>query len=520
MALRAEPSVGPSDQSAVQLQSVSGRGGARYHHALSNRDSESSLREMRLAIAFLFVVTWTVAHGYDYASACARPYRSKRAKEPDVPCDLSTQSYCTSPGDNYPWHAIRRFIRENQGLMRRMYGEERHIAVLKAELENFIDDDDDEHDRKNDLVEDFIKTKMMFMKKSYGRGMKDKPHFRPIQQNPEKQKKVDSEHLKVKPLRNTTNTSKRTENKTEIKNETVNEDKGISYKTKLESIANIEINNLDPDVITLEAVIKQSIETNSIYPNFSGTSKSEPLTENKNKTDRNATSTTENVVNTTENVLNVTENIEEYDDLTTESGKDAWKSNVDTSTLPPTLLFSEHDKVKIDRIDNKETEKKEEFHPKPAQQETMRPAVIKLRGANACETKEEMMAPFWANSTRGEMLALLNMYPFEQYIHSETCVHKHKQMYCREGCRCEQQFRLHRLLAYDPRNECRGIFADWFKFPACCVCKCYDVPLEFRARSPRILHPQYDEEVKRLIYEDVARDWYTMSYDEEDDELF
>jgi len=60
-------------------------------------------------------------------------------------------------------------------------------------------------------------------------------------------------------------------------------------------------------------------------------------------------------------------------------------------------------------------------------------------------------------------------------------------MFCRDGCRCEQQYRLHRLLAYDPRNECRGIFSDWFKFPSCCVCKCYDIPPEFRltSRSPR-----------------------------------
>ncbi|XP_046969694.1 protein spaetzle 4 isoform X1 [Vanessa cardui] len=469
---------------------------------------------MRLAIAFLFVVTWTAAHGYDYASACARPYRSKRAKPvPDVPCDLSKQSYCTTPGNSYPWHAIRRFIRENQGLMRRMYGEERHIAVLKAELENFIDDDDD--DRGSDFSEDLIKTKMLYTKKTQGRAMKDKPHFRPIQSN-EKQKKVDNDTLKVKPLDTLNSTSKNKDNQNETNNEASNDDKGMSYKTKLESIANIEINNLDPDVITLEAVIKQSIEANSIYTNFSGTSKSEILSSDiKNSTERNTiATTTEMIVNTTES------NDEQYDDITTETGKDGWKSNADASTLPPTLLFSEHEKVKVDRIDTKENEKKEEFHPKPVvHQETMRPSVIKLRGANACETKEEMAAPFWANSTRGEMLALLNMYPFEQYIHLETCVHKHKQMYCREGCRCEQQFRLHRLLAYDPRNECRGIFADWFKFPACCVCKCYDVPLEFRARSPRILHPQYDEEVKRLIYEDVARDWYTMSY-EDPDELY
>lgn len=32
-------------------------------------------------------------------------------------------------------HAVRRFVQENQGLMRRMYGDERHINVLKAELE-------------------------------------------------------------------------------------------------------------------------------------------------------------------------------------------------------------------------------------------------------------------------------------------------------------------------------------------------------------------------------------------------
>lgn len=57
------------------------------------------------------------------------------------PCDLAHQSYCTSAGSLYPWHAVRRFIRENQGLMRRMYGDERHIAVLRAELEtNDIND--------------------------------------------------------------------------------------------------------------------------------------------------------------------------------------------------------------------------------------------------------------------------------------------------------------------------------------------------------------------------------------------
>ncbi|VVC89786.1 unnamed protein product [Leptidea sinapis] len=367
--------------------------------------------------------------------------------------------------------------------MRRMYGEERHISVLKAELENFIEDDD-ENEKPVDFAEDIIKTKIMYTKKNHGRGIKDKPHFRPIQNN-DRQKNNDS--LKVKPLESSANKTRNDENndtnKTDMTNETLNDENGISYKTRLESIANIEINNIDPDVITLEAVIKQSIETNSIYPKNAGNSRTEALKED-------IINSTESTL--TENVVNTTETDALYDDITTEN-KEEWKNNADISTLPPTLLFSEHEKLKVDRIDPVVNEKKEEFRPKPQYQETVKPAVIKLRGANACESKEEMAAPFWANSTRGEVLALLNMYPFEQYIHLETCVHERKQMYCREGCRL---------------------------FPGCCVCKCYDVPLEFRARSPRILHPQYDDDVKRIIYEDVARDWYSSSYDDFDDDLY
>ena len=53
----------------------------------------------------------------------------------------------------------------------------------------------------------------------------------------------------------------------------------------------------------------------------------------------------------------------------------------------------------------------------------------------------------------------------------EKCKFEHEEMLCRKGCRCEQQYRLHRLLAFDPNNECRGIFSDWFRFPSYCICK-------------------------------------------------
>lgn len=139
-----------------------------------------------------------------------------------------------------------------------------------------------------------------------------------------------------------------------------------------------------------------------------------------------------------------------------------------------------------------------------------------------------MVAPFWANNTRGEVLALLNLYPFEQYVHWEKCTQENKQMFCRDGCRCEQQFSLHRLLAYDPQNECRGIFSDWFRFPSCCVCKCYDLPFEYRitSRSPRNLESQNlferaQADVRRAMYiHSVDEEWYRPKEYDEFDEFY
>merc|ERR1712080_619157 len=138
-------------------------------------------------------------------------------------------------------------------------------------------------------------------------------------------------------------------------------------------------------------------------------------------------------------------------------------------------------------------EEEEEIIPEPM-----------ILGINACPVKEEVVAPYWANNTRGEVLALLNLYPFEQYVHWEKCTYEHRQMYCRDGCRCEQQYRLHRLLAFDPNNECRGIFSDWFKFPSCCVCKCYDLPRSYY--NARRISRVYREELELLPLEDDGED--------------
>jgi len=131
--------------------------------------------------------------------------------------------------------------------------------------------------------------------------------------------------------------------------------------------------------------------------------------------------------------------------------------------------------------------------PPPTPAPAPAPAPTIKRGVNACPVEADVVAPYWANNTRGEVLALLNLAPFEQYVHWEKCKFEYRQMYCRPGCRCEQQYRLHRMLAFDPQDDCRGIFSDWFRFPSGCVCMCYDLdeapPVQYVThykRRPRV----------------------------------
>ncbi|KAK5641915.1 hypothetical protein RI129_010462 [Pyrocoelia pectoralis] len=95
--------------------------------------------------------------GFDQA-ACGKPLRGSRHYRP--PCDLTHENYCTTAGTTYPWHAVKRFVKENQGLMKRMYGDQRHIAVLQAELgtnefENFYT-----HSHYRDLDNELIKNEL------------------------------------------------------------------------------------------------------------------------------------------------------------------------------------------------------------------------------------------------------------------------------------------------------------------------------------------------------------------------
>lgn len=80
----------------------------------------------------------TIGFGFDAGASC--PQKSARRGRAQIlssiPCDLRVQAYCNLPGNLYPWNAVRRFVHENQGLMKRMYGNIRHISVLRNEINN------------------------------------------------------------------------------------------------------------------------------------------------------------------------------------------------------------------------------------------------------------------------------------------------------------------------------------------------------------------------------------------------
>jgi len=94
---------------------------------------------------------------------------------------------------------------------------------------------------------------------------------------------------------------------------------------------------------------------------------------------------------------------------------------------------------------------------------------------DVCESRIEVTTPYWATNSNGKVRAIVNDKTFEQAIHQEICLSS-RTLRCSNDCSCEQKYKWHRLLAYDPNNDCSGIFMDWFLFPSCCSCRCIKNP--------------------------------------------
>ncbi|XP_031622820.1 protein spaetzle 4 isoform X2 [Contarinia nasturtii] len=532
-------------------------------------------KNFMLALIAVFALTVPVidCYGFDAGASCsdktARRGRAQLIKS--IPCDLSVQAYCNLPGTMYPWHAVRRFVNENQGMMKRMYGDVRHISVLRNEITN------------NDItLDDVEETAVRYSRAGWKRN-------KYLYQESSKQKNSDllseAHYRRASTARSTTGRSTTTRSRgrttqragstastnveTSASTSTLSsstepiptkktksaERKVLSAKLTRNTDSSKEKSNDDPYEEVIDAAIEEIFDqfdnenaNKNIFANVSDNGKlvtelrnesndnieivgAPDLSDKSNKSEVAATiSTTLRIYGytkddrtTTASPLNVTTESAVTPENRTESMFLKQNSTTPKSQVDDNLIHFEVDSSDLDgSVSSEEIDDDDDSTPdesintesivdidgnpkpdktaKPSDDNTIgqlyqdvaekeEPVLISSKGVNACPVKEEVVAPFWANNTRGEVLALLNLYPFEQYVHWEKCTQEHKQMYCRDGCRCEQQYRLHRLLAYDPHNECRGIFSDWFRFPSCCICKCYNIPFEYRvtSRSPRSL---------------------------------
>eukprot|EP00096_Caligus_rogercresseyi_P008119 TRINITY_DN2649_c0_g1_i2.p1 TRINITY_DN2649_c0_g1~~TRINITY_DN2649_c0_g1_i2.p1 ORF type:complete len:258 (+),score=58.30 TRINITY_DN2649_c0_g1_i2:71-844(+) len=94
---------------------------------------------------------------------------------------------------------------------------------------------------------------------------------------------------------------------------------------------------------------------------------------------------------------------------------------------------------------------------------------------DSCESTTELRQPYWAENSSNKIRAIVNTKQFNQAVHTEICSTS-RTVRCAGDCACEQKYKWHRLLAYDPNDDCRGIFMDWFLFPSCCSCRCLKDP--------------------------------------------
>jgi hypothetical protein len=71
---------------------------------------------------------------------------------------------------------------------------------------------------------------------------------------------------------------------------------------------------------------------------------------------------------------------------------------------------------------------------------------------DSCESMVEITTPYWAANSAGKVRAIVNTQHFEQAIQQEVCS-KTSTKHCVGDCGCEQKYKWHRLLAYDPGKK-------------------------------------------------------------------
>jgi len=385
---------------------------------------------------------------------------------------MSKVTFCKHKGSSYPEAAIWRFKEENRALMRRMYGDMESTSVYREMRSSMSPEQEDLEFKTQDGAADRSVT--------LGSGfMPDL--FSSLEYNIRMGSGLATVQSAKEPIV-----------------ERIVENGMIKVKRKIVKKKKIESDNVKVETSTTSST-SSVFATTSEFPSPATTMVPNPTT-----------TMNQPIITTLPSMSQDTDvTVVDVDDTTT-----------DVPMLPEAMAMAKENLQDIliedpfEFIPDPSIEPDEEdvVSEEPIEYEEEFEEIVDYSGEslNACPVTEEVFAPYWANNTRDQVLALLNLYPFEQYIHMETCKFEHEEMLCRKGCKCEQQYRLHRLLAFDPNNECRGIFSDWFKFPSYCICKCYNVPEEFlpkKARKPKVdfqnIEVKQDHEEKILSPESL-----------------
>jgi hypothetical protein len=495
---------------------------------MKQRMSTMSMRGIQIWV--LFMVS-CIEGSYDEYLTCDKLNEARNARVLDyIPCDMSKQSYCEYKGFSYPDHAIQKFRDDNRALMRRLYGDVDSNEVYREMRSNNLFAYEDPatryskkpHHSSQRNTRDHSSSSDSYtvnMVPPFNENMFNGLHYNirvgsgleMVQNAKIKELKEGAANTNKAPImrsrtrgRTTKKTTQRTASTTVV---TVQTSTSTSHNTHTTSVPTTT--ELPTTATTVQQ--PQTIQpTTTEFDVGTGTAGSEaqtlmPFSDTQFPSSQQFSVDTEKLTEspTTESVaLEPMSSREGPVNFPTTTYIDAQEDDYNLPSpsglegeVEDTAAVTDSDLYDVDQYDVEEHNDIQELILEE-QGENIGELEAEIQsnneeeeqefeeindqytgdGMNACPVYEEVKAPFWANNTRNQVLALLNLYPFEQYIHMERCKDEGEQMLCRPGCRCEQQYRLHRLLAFDPKNECRGIFSDWFRFPSFCVCKCYNVP--------------------------------------------
>jgi len=460
---------------------------------------------------FSLVLGQSIA-SYDEYLSCDRQYESSRGARvlELIPsgCDMTQKSFCYEKGQAYPDKAIKRFLRENLGLMKRMSSDvDSKEVVREMRSASFNIYSNPVHDEVKEQGRQVKSSSFNMNMMPPGENIFNGLHYNiklgsglAMVKNAKDEIIRDTDPVSVQTTTKNTRTSTSetvqtsTSQTTMIVTTSQSTSRSPTPTTTSPTTRQDTTTNISPSTVTEQAstnTVLNYVDNDTTY------------TVQEETTPPSVTEEEELYYDEYEEDDQFDNEYIEPDEYTFEhSGEEIYEQSTNNefsdlqkelANLNPQDLESQLPEILQifdEEIENKveEASVTEEVLVAVTEEVEKEPE-IEYSGdpINACDVNESVQAPYWANNTRNHTLALLNLYPFEQYIHMETCKAEFDEMLCRPGCRCEQQYRLHRLLAFDPNNECRGIFSDWFKFPSFCLCKCYTSAIQFKEsmRNPK-----------------------------------